>query len=483
VSLVGVGLRLFAVDSQSFWYDEAATAQMVESPYADLLSGLARDNGNPPAYWVCAKAWTGAFGRSEIGFRSFSIFCGALAIPLVGILGHRLLGPAEGLLAATLFAISPLQVELSNEARTYALLHLLAVANTWVFVRWVWERRRADWILYVATTALGWYSHYYFPALQLAQGTSLLALRRPRELLAPWLASMIAALLLWAPWIPVFVEQIRTPGNLERVSKGGWAIQFLVTPVSFGVGRSFVWRDDPRWLFGVATLAILATLFLPTIRWAWRTPESRFAAVLLCGSFIIPVLGPLAAAFMGKPVYSHRYASVGLPAFLLAAAHGLIRLRPSTRSILISLLVTLTTISLFRYAIWPLKDDWRSASQSILAGMNGGEVLLFDDPIEIATFRYYATGHPRIPVGIIALHPGATAERLLRGKAHLRGIRADREDRDYAPEVAAAPGLWLALCAPIAPPERYESRLGELGFKLVGRRFFHRVALYHFRKS
>lgn|GEM_PF-1226425 len=482
LTLLTLILRFSAINSQSFWYDEAVSAEISKSSYADLIHGRAKDNGNPPLHSICTKAWSGLFGRSEIGFRSFSAVCGVLTVPLLALLGRRLLGSGVGLLAAGLLTISPLHIELSNEARTYALLHLLAVLNMWFFVVWVQRRRRIDLILCGMTAALCWYTHYYAPALQMSQGIALISLPRLRKLLIPWIVSMLGAILLWSPCLPVLVQQLRTPDNLERVPGESWVMQFLATPITFGLGRTFAWRDSPTWLLGLAALGVLVTLLCPVaVGIAHNRP--RFAVVLLSGWFLIPILGPLVVAALGKPIYSHRYASIGLPAFLLIAALGMEQFRCSWRATLLGLLVALSSISLFQYATKPLRDDWRSAAGSILAGLDGGELILFDKPIEIFTFRYYASKYGQMPAKMIGLKPGPDGNKTLFGNGYRRGDRIDQESRDYSAEIESASGLWLALCLPVAPPDRYESEFERLGFKLVDRQFFHRVSVLHFKKS
>ncbi len=280
-TLLGLVLRGFAIDSQSFWYDEAVSSDIIMSSYGDILCGDAKDQGNPNAYLICAKAWSGLFGRTEIGFRSFSVVCGVLTIPLLGLLGCQLFNEDVGIMAAGLLAISPLEIELSNEARCYALLHLVAVGNTYFFVLWVRGERRIDLILYGATAALGWYTHYYAPALQLAQATSLAVLPHLRKRLFPWTGAMLGAILLWSPWLPAFVEQLRTPGNLERVPGESWLIQYFATPIAFGLGRTFAWRDSPYWMFGLAALVVMVTLLFPVALGIVRGPSQRFARVLL----------------------------------------------------------------------------------------------------------------------------------------------------------------------------------------------------------
>ncbi len=483
LTVLAAGLRLWAINAQSFWYDEAVAARLAQSPFGDLILGRAKDNGNPPLYWLCVKAWTHVFGRSEAGFRSFSVACGVLSVSLLAFLGRQLLGPKVGILAAGLLAVSPLQIELSNEARAYTLLHLLAIANTWFFVRWIQHKRATDLVAYGLSTVLGWYCHYYAPALQLAQAMVLATLPQLRKLLLPWISTMLVALLLWSPWLPNFVQQLGTPGNLQRITGESWTTQFLATPLAFGLGRTFAWRSSPPWRLAIANLGVLTTLLWPAAIGIVRLGRWPFARSLLTGWLLIPILGPLLVALMVAPIYSHRYASIGLPAFLLIAAFGFEQFRPLYRASLLAVLLALTGVSLFRYATLPLKDDWRSASRIILNSLQDDEALLFDNSIEVASFGYYASRAGSMPVELIGLQGGRDDTNLFQGIAHQHGMRVDQNNRDYTGKIARFPGVWLALCLPDVPADRYEAHLRRQGFRLAGSYAFQRITIYHYVKE
>src|SRR5262249_44382435 len=156
--------------------------------------------------------------------------------------GRRLLNFSAGLLAAGMLAVSPLAIELSNEARTYALVQLLAIVSTLFFLRWLDRRRPLDLALYVLTVVLACYSHYYAFALPVAHGLCLFVSAGWRGLI-PWIGAMALAALLWVPWLPQFAAQVGGPGNLSRMGNR-WYLQFPATPAAFGVGRSFAWRDS-----------------------------------------------------------------------------------------------------------------------------------------------------------------------------------------------------------------------------------------------
>jgi 4-amino-4-deoxy-L-arabinose transferase-like glycosyltransferase len=488
VTLIALGLRCFAINSQSFWYDEAAIARLTESSYADLLRGEAKDQGNPPLYPACSKAWSDAFGRSEIGLRSLSVVCGVCAVPFLACLGSLLFNRSVGLLAAALLAISPLQIELSNENRTYAMLHLLIIVNTWLFVRWVQERRIADLILYGATAALGWYSHYYAPAVQIAQGMTLATLPHCRKLLIPWIGIMVLAALFWIPWLPSFVQQLRIPGNLVRTTGRSWVVQFIATPITFGLGRTFTWRDSPAWMHAVAALGVIMALLCPIAIGIVHNRRNHFAVVLLSGWLLVPILVPLVVAVFGRPIYHHRYASVGLPAFLLLAAAGLQSLRPSFTATLLGLLLVLTCVSLFRYAAFPLKDDWRSATHTILADLGNSEPILVDNSMEVTTFWYYASKYGHVPTTMFGLNPSQPEAgnsrngQMFSGIRYYEGSQVDPVDLDYSNEIASSSRLWLALCLPVASADRYDSQLARLGFRLIGQYSFNRVDVYHYAR-
>ncbi len=144
--------------------------------------------------------------------------------------------------------------------------------------------------------------------------------------------------------------------------------------------------------------------------------------------------------------------------------------------------MVLTSISLFRYATHPLKDDWRSAARTILAGLDDSELVLFDQGIEVVTFRYYATRYGRSPIEMIGLKPDSHGGKTFFGDRYHNGDRIDREGRDCSTGISSATGLWLALCLPVVPADRYNSELQDLGFHIVERHSFYRVDVYRYVK-
>lgn len=481
VTVLGFLLRGAALDAQSFWYDEAYTATISQASFEQMATGRAKDNGNPPLYFMLAKAWSGVFGDSAVAFRALPAIFGALTVPLVGLLGRRLVGPNAGLLAAVLMAISPTSIELSTEARTYALVGFLGVASTLFFVRWATDLRPRDLVPYVLTLAAAWYCHYYSFVLLLVHGAGLVFLRRDRRRDLGWLAAILAAMLLWGPWVPSFLAQLRTPGNLGRMGES-WRLQFLGTPLVFAFGRSLAWRESGKAVQALATLAAVLSIWLPACWALFRLRRRPPVAALLGVWALAPILGPLAVALTVAPIYATRYAYVGLPAFLILAAAGLCLAPRWARWAALAVVAACTGVSLYRYETTPLKDDWRSAAAMILDHI-GDEVVATDQDIETLPFMYYARRPGRVLPPLVGITGGPGPAGAVQGVRFPVESEADREPVDQTAQIFGRDGLWLALRTPKTAADEYIAFARDRGYELKEQHQYHRIELLHFVRA
>ena len=484
ITLLALSLRLVGIHTHSFWYDEAVTAMIAGLSYGDIFffRGLAQDAGNPPLYWMLAKAWSSLFGTSEVAFRSFSVLCGTLSIPVMAWVGMRLFNPAIGLIAAGLLAISPLAVELSNEARTYASQGLFVLLATALLLRWLQTRKVLDLALYAAVMALVVYGHYFAFVLPFAHMVGLTTLPDRRRTLLPWFAAMLGVAVLWLPWLPSFLHQLKLSGNLNRMPTS-WHLQFVATPLVLSLGRTFAWRDSVPWLLGLGLLGSIVAFWAPAIWGFIKTRRNTLAIAILATWLLVPIVPPFLASLAGFKFYHTRAASVTLPALLLFLAAGLYCLRPVLRHACIVIILLMTTVSLARYASQPLKDDWRSAAATVLPALNADEPVLFDTDIEVVSFRYYAERAGQVPREMIGLMSPPTAAGGLPGVLYTSGRKTHGDTRDYASRVLESQGIWLAMCVPAGTLEEYEALFAQHGYTLAESHHFHRVDVHHFRKS
>src|SRR6185436_5429128 len=126
--------RFSLTESQSVDRPVLRASEVFESSAlrrSDDLLNVARASArlDQPAYIAFLVPWTRLFGVSELSLRFPSALAGAATVVLVFLAGRHLVGARAALLAAMFVAVSPLHVDMSREARTYALTVLLFAAS------------------------------------------------------------------------------------------------------------------------------------------------------------------------------------------------------------------------------------------------------------------------------------------------------------------------------------------------------------------
>lgn len=214
ITAIGAGLRLYRLGQKSLWVDEAISGVLAATGHAPVEL--------PPLYFKLLGLTMGAAGsEAEWALRLLSALCGIAALPLVFVLGREAGDRWTGVTAALLLALSPYHVQISQEARNYALLCLLSLA---LFVLQTVARRRSGWRSGLAWAASGpvlaaaLYTHHL--ALLLVPATLLpvaLAARPRRAGLIGWTGTMVIAAAIYLPQLPTTVEQVRFHARVGRL--------------------------------------------------------------------------------------------------------------------------------------------------------------------------------------------------------------------------------------------------------------------------
>lgn len=216
-----VGLTAATVTKFSIWFDEAFGSYLVRFNFFDITRYTANDVHPPLYYWVL-KVWTLAFGNTEIGLRSLSIFFGAITITLAFLFVLRFYGRRASYLALLFLVLSPLFVRYGQEARMYTMLTAIIVAATYVLIyaeRYN-TKKRWPWIVYGVLLAAGmltqyfaalaWVSHWVWRFFtRYSRGDDLATLRK-KFFTREWVKAHIIALILFSWWLPFLLIQFFT---------------------------------------------------------------------------------------------------------------------------------------------------------------------------------------------------------------------------------------------------------------------------------
>jgi len=420
-----------------------------ESPLENstrVVRAVLLSDTSPPLYYVLLYGWTLVFGTSDVTLRLFSVVCSLACFPLLVGLARRTGGRGAMIPAGFLFALSPLGIYYSTEARMYSLLWLCMLATTWASLA-LHQRGRgiATYMFWVIASTAGFLTHYFFVF----------------------------------PWLAVVIYLTISPGKLK-----GWhlVVCTLVTaalilpwyanlPKSLGAWRiTKDWLNWRPWHFNrlVATLELVTQFFDGHAKYLWPSHRvSGVAALMLFGIIAVVMIWrlrvhlfrsrlallwlPFAAACAGPLVFDllrhtytvavPRYAIAALPSAYLLAALGLACLEFRTR-IFMLLLIALAwmpnVLSIYRQRSRngePFGDIGRAVSSS---GTLSDLILVHSIPSGVLGIARYANSPAamaswvgqlrdhRVPESVQALAAGR--RRIFFVKIHEVGGPAPDED-------------------------------------------------------
>jgi mannosyltransferase len=178
LTIVAAALRFGRLGHQSFWYDEGFTAWLVHHSPGQMFGLLPNTELTPPLYYCIAWVWARIFGYGEVSLRSISALAGVTTVPVAYGAAAELISRRAGLIAAALVCCNPLLIWYSQEARSYALLVLLATLSLLAFAHARSQptpRRLGLWALAASLTLA---THYFGVLAVVPEGLWLLWIHR-----------------------------------------------------------------------------------------------------------------------------------------------------------------------------------------------------------------------------------------------------------------------------------------------------------------
>lgn len=336
LTALAFALRLYHLDDQSLWFDEAWTANVVSQNGLFILQATAEDL-HPPLYFLALHLWTIVAGASEFALRFFSVAPSVALVPFAYLFGRKLQGRRAGLTAAAIVTFAPLQVYYAQEARSYALMPVLTLASSYSLLRVCAEQRRpghgmvrSKWLIsYVAMGALSLYTHYTALYIVVAQQIFLIHWWwRRRRAPGALLASPLLIVLCCSPWLlylqahPLWREIAMVVDQDPLAFRLMWLWQNLLA-VSSGPTAIPPLTQNPADLLQVIQAMMLAVLALGAVQAYRGTTDSRSdGGWLLLWIFVIGLVLVTFLTLPGDP----RHIMVSTPSYYLLLALGVERI-------------------------------------------------------------------------------------------------------------------------------------------------------------
>ena len=423
LTLMGGFLRVFLLDDKGLWLDETFSLWLAKHSLVELLQWTVKIDPHPPLYYLLLHYWMAFLGETPYAVRLLSALLGAGSIPVIYLIGKRLSGAVVGLAAAVLLALSPFNIYFAQETRMYTCLAFNAALAIYALTRLLTDPRsvrpigsqfQAAWqawrsagpktgrVLTTIETDLAWVAFIVFSAaalwthntavfLPLAANLYLLglfifqrfqkadalpALQAPSG--ANWLKAQLGIFLLWSPWLPSFLQQVRRVEQEFWLPRPDWetVLQTL---------RAFLNASAQNQASQLVTWFFCAVLGLGLVFYRKKLSSLFFLLTL----FAVPVLGELLVSLHRPIFYGRTLIWVTIPLLLLLAA-GIAQLR--FRFLMVMVLGLLGTNYLFSagdYFRFAQKEDWATAAGYVANFAQKDDLILFNSNFVVIPFDYY----------------------------------------------------------------------------------------------
>jgi uncharacterized membrane protein len=201
VLLVGLGLRMYKLDSHGIWWDEQTSIFIASGQDQDLgletftkqnfvkthslkktiSNSISISSGNAILYNLVLAVWSKTFGYSDLSVRFLSVIFSILSIFVFYFLGKEIFKEhTPVLICCVLLMIAPLSIRYAQETRTYSFTLLLTLCSALFFFRAAKNNDIIYALLFGFFVCLSFLGHYLavgafiiFPIFAIMQKTEL----------------------------------------------------------------------------------------------------------------------------------------------------------------------------------------------------------------------------------------------------------------------------------------------------------------------
>ena len=333
ILLLALGLYLYQLGDKSLWLDELISVDDTRTG-----QGLPPNNLVRPLYFLLLTPWM-QLGTGDAWLRGLSVIFALGSVYFLYLLGHRILGKTEGLLAALLLSLSPVFIRHAQEVRMYTLSTCLGIAGALALVYALENphiRPIGGWailrFLALLTTPLN--ACLFLPDVIII----FWRFRQQRSVLGKFALGLIVVGLLWLPFLlgtmmatvsystSGHVQSTVVPGIKELIRQ---VMSFTVWPFYIQVGgiSSIFYKLFTFLMWFVMAIALMGKNQSSKIFWvaAWA---------------LLPLAQIFTASQFSFSIWVDRYLLLACPYILLLLAAGIVKIGSRWRFFCVLILLT-----------------------------------------------------------------------------------------------------------------------------------------------
>ncbi len=401
--LIALFLRLFNLDSQSFWHDEILSLMLAESSWSQVFSDSYLVTNVSPFFYLLIKPLVN-FHNPEFVTRLPSTLFALLSFYFFNKIAQKLTSESTAFTGTLLFSFSAFHIWYSQEMRPYNMLIFLSLLAVYLLLKILFNGRKKNRLIgFIITTAAIFYCHtlgiafigfLFFAAL----------IYSPRDEWLQWCAvfGVVALLLIPGLWEILSLPKFRSADSYRSFQIMSLPYSFWVFLAGYSLGPSVSELHTSAGLmhlksslyFIVPIGLLFGSLTLYALNSLRKTRFKHFllltAWAMIPGSFAF-----LGSIFSNQP-FNTRYILLAFPAVILLWATGISLIPHSTwRFVLLALFITVNGFSLNNHYFNPryAKEDNRGAGTFFLQHASKDDLAVCSAFYAKKGLAYYAR-HP-----------------------------------------------------------------------------------------
>ena len=380
--LFAFGVRVYDLAGPSMWSDEGLSVYRARQSLATIaanvitVDGIETQDTNPPFYFFLLHGIRALAGESVFVLRYVGVLAGTLSIPVMYRLGVWAFSPQVGITAVWLLALSPFHVWQSQDMRNYSLLLLLNLASVAGLFQLLTKNDKRGLAVWMVASLLGVYTHY-FGFFILAFGVLVLLFFNWQRVWR-WLL-VLGGLML--PILPIAWGRFVAGQQVDFVSVPVlYMVLHAFSAYSVGIVPGFL---HPWWRVLPALLLVGGGVI---------SKHRRLTAVIV-GYLIIPLALLVLLSFINPLYNGPRHLLIGLPAFLLLLAVGIVKGRRVGWLLALAVVVSQALWLHTQFTAPELvKDDVKGLAAYLTAVTMPDDVVVLHDTLIGFVFDYYYDG-------------------------------------------------------------------------------------------
>lgn len=131
-------LRLYRLDSQSFWIDEGYSVWAAQT--FSSIDPATSYSSDTPLYCFLLGQWMRLFD-TDFGIRLLSVIFGVAAVPIIFFLGRSVFNNTVGITSALFLALSPFHIKYSQEVRVFSIFFFFLLFAIYMIVKLTKEEK------------------------------------------------------------------------------------------------------------------------------------------------------------------------------------------------------------------------------------------------------------------------------------------------------------------------------------------------------